>query len=234
MDDVLKLMYGYYCEFRDNPGVERSGELKRLVNYLTKACAIAAERSVDQRFDRAAVSSDPGSSGSCSPIRVFVSYSHQDAKYLKKDSLVGFLAGLDDEGFSFWHDEWIPGGHLWDDRIRKELEAADIALILVSQAFLNSKYCTKVEVVQSLKKRKEDGLVVFPVILSPCDWDKDRYDWLRTTQLEPRDGRTIEGNFNDPGRRKGLYLAILAQLREIGRDIRRSRQATQRGDDRGG
>jgi len=36
IDDVLMLMYGYYCDFRDNPGLEPSGDLKRLDAYLKK------------------------------------------------------------------------------------------------------------------------------------------------------------------------------------------------------
>jgi CheY-like chemotaxis protein len=36
VEDVLKLMYGYYCDFRDNPELEQSGDLERLVTYLNK------------------------------------------------------------------------------------------------------------------------------------------------------------------------------------------------------
>ncbi|MDG4791784.1 hypothetical protein O7626_38880 [Micromonospora sp. WMMD1102] len=36
------------------------------------------------------------------PIRVFVTYSHQDARYLDQDSLLGSLAGLRSEGFEFF------------------------------------------------------------------------------------------------------------------------------------
>ncbi|MGD0961540.1 MAG: hypothetical protein ABSB19_17160 [Methylomonas sp.] len=32
-----------------------------------------------------------------SPIKIFISYSHQDKKYLEKDSLLGFLKGLEQE-----------------------------------------------------------------------------------------------------------------------------------------
>lgn len=31
-------------------------------------------------------------------VKVFVSYSHQDAEYLKDDSLLGFLKGLEKDG----------------------------------------------------------------------------------------------------------------------------------------
>ena len=36
--------------------------------------------------------------------RIFVSYSHQDSKYLQTDSLLGHLQGLRKDGVKFWYD----------------------------------------------------------------------------------------------------------------------------------
>jgi hypothetical protein len=107
-----------------------------------------------------------------STIRVFVSYSHQDAKYVAPDSLLGFLSSLEQDSFEFWHDKNIQTGEIWDNTIKEYIEQADIALVLVSQAFINSPYCLNVEIKRLLEKRKESGLVIFPVILSSCDWEK--------------------------------------------------------------
>ena len=147
--------------------------------------------------------------------RVFVSYSHQDSKYLNKGSLIDYLSGLEREGFEFWYDKKILAGDDWDDEIKQQIEKADIALVLVSQFFLNSKYCTDVEIEKFLQNQVSRGLVVFPVILSHCDWKS--HTWLTKTQFEPRDGRTIERDFKDKGNRDQLYLSILQQLREIGK-----------------
>lgn len=146
--------------------------------------------------------------------RVFVSYSHQDKRYLQPDSLLGFLSGLERDGFNFWHDQRLNVGELWDEIIRAEIENADIALVLVSQALLNSRYCMDVEVGLFLQQRRESGLVIFPLILSPCDWKT--HAWLESTQFEPRDGKSIARHYKDKGSRDELYLKILQQLREIG------------------
>jgi hypothetical protein len=37
-------------------------------------------------------------------IMVFVSYSHQDARYLERDSLLGYLKGLEKDRVEFWTD----------------------------------------------------------------------------------------------------------------------------------
>lgn len=159
---------------------------------------------------------EPGES-----ISVFVSYSHVDAKYLEQNSLLGFISGLERERFDFWHDDRIATGELWDDVIRKEIERADIALILVSQAFLNSRYCQEVEIANFLEEKSAGNLRIFPVILSPCDWKT--HAWLSSTQFLPRGGKTIETNYANPGKRKELFLKILEELRELGRNIRKNR-----------
>ena len=154
-------------------------------------------------------------------VSVFVSYSPQDAKYLAVDSLLGYLRGLEGEKFDFWYDERIQTGELWDDRIRTEIDRADIALILISQAFLNSSYCQRVEIQGFLNNARTRGLKIYPIVLSPCDWQS--HGWLKTTQFQPRNGQTIETDFDSPGKSKDLYLKILQELREFGKSVRDSR-----------
>jgi TIR domain len=149
-----------------------------------------------------------------------VTYSHQDGRYLEKDSLLGYLAGLDREGFEFWDDRRIPTGADWADWIREEMDRSHIAIALVSQAFLNSDYCQNVEISRFLERRKLGGLVVYPIILSPCDWKS--YDWLRSMQYQPPGG-TVEGDYRGKAKREGLFLELLEELRGLGAKIRADR-----------
>ena len=159
--------------------------------------------------------------GANEPVRVFISYSHQDSRYLEEDSLLGYISGLERDCVTFWHDQRLNAGDLWDEVIKAEIDRADIALVLVSQGFLNSRYCRDQEVTRFLQRRKDSGLRIFPIVLSPCDWKS--HSWLAATQFEPRNGKTISRNFKDRGRREELYLQILEQLRTIVHDIRSSR-----------
>jgi class 3 adenylate cyclase len=144
--------------------------------------------------------------------RVFVSYSHRDPEYLGSDSLLGFLRGLEaEEGVEFWTDERLEAGTFWDDEIQKRLRDSDIALVLVSQSFLDSSYCSSVEMSTFLGRCREEGLIIFPVILSPCEWE--RHEWLASRQFLPSGGETIEEHYGDPGRRKRLFLKIRQELR---------------------
>jgi TIR domain len=155
-------------------------------------------------------------------IRVFISYSHRDSKYLEGESLLGFLQGLRNEGFEFWHDKRIATGELWDDRIREEITRTDLVLALVSQSFLNSQYIQNVEVSAFLKARRDAGLVIFPIIVSPCDWKSQ--EWLAATQFQPRGGGSIERDFRTRGKRDELFLEILREIRTHGQAIRARRK----------
>ena len=160
--------------------------------------------------------SKPRAIGSSKAVNVFVTYSHKDKKYLSDNSLLGFLKGLEREDFSIWFDTRLEAGTLWDDEIKKQMEAADIVVALISQSFLNSDYCQNTEMRLFLEKRREAGLVILPIIIAPCDWRS--FGWLSATQFEPRDGKTIETDYKDRGKRDGLFLKILERLRALGKD----------------
>jgi class 3 adenylate cyclase/predicted ATPase len=157
------------------------------------------------------------------PVRIFVSYSHSDAEYLGEKSLLGFLHGLQREGAEFWTDERIGAGDKWDDEIRSRISQTDIALVLVSQSFLDSEYCSSVEIAGFLERSRDSGLVIVPVILSACEWE--RHSWLRSTQYLPGSGQTIEEHYLDPGARKRLFLTIRSSLRDQMDRLRQARQA---------
>jgi class 3 adenylate cyclase/predicted ATPase len=160
-------------------------------------------------------------------VRIFVSYSHRDSQYLGDTSLLGFLKGLErEEEVEFWDDRELQGGMLWDDAIKEQLRASDIALVLVSQSFLDSRYCSDVEMASFLARCREEGLILFPVILSPCDWE--RQEWIASRQFLPESGKTIEEHFTDDGLRKRLFLRIRTELRGAIARARETREARAR------
>ena len=147
-------------------------------------------------------------------ITIFVSYSHQDSAYLQNDSLLGFLKGLEKEGIAFWTDQQIRPGELWDTVIKDHLQKAEMALVLVSQAFLDSDYCQNVEIEHFLAQKSH----LIPIILSPCEWRRHR--WLSERQFLPGGNETLEEHYTEPGRRKALFLKIRKALRERAELIR--------------
>lgn len=159
-----------------------------------------------------------------STVRLFVSYSHRDPEYLGPDSLLGFLKGLErDENVEFWTDERIEAGTAWDDEIKARLRDSDIAVVLVSQAFLDSRYCRDVEMETFLERCRNEGMIVFPIILSACEWE--RHAWIASRQFLPGGNETIEEHYTAPGPRKRLYLKIRQELRSAIARARANRAA---------
>src|SRR5262245_17552799 len=94
---------------------------------------------------------------------VFVSYSHKDEVW--KDRLVSQLnvAGLEGQ-FATWQDRLIAGGDDWFHEIRQAIEAASIAVLLVSADFLNSEFIRTHEVPRLLQRREADGVRLIPLL----------------------------------------------------------------------
>jgi hypothetical protein len=139
---------------------------------------------------------------------------------------LGFLKGLEREDVEFWWDDRIAAGGEWDEEIKARLRDSQIALVLVSQAFLDSDYCRNVEIHELLRLSKKEGLIIFPIILSACEWNKT--DWLQSLQFIPGGDETIEEQYTDSGRRKRLFFEIRQKLRERVEDIRSARALLER------
>ena len=151
-------------------------------------------------------------------VQVFICHSKHNHRYLNDDSLLGYLKGLENDGIAtFWYDERIVTGDLWDDEIKAHISDSVIALVLVSQWLLNSKYVMNEEIPRFLKKRREDGMVIFPVILSACDWQS--HDWLAKTQFLPKGDKNVESHYRSRGFREQLFLEVLQDLRRQIRTI---------------
>ncbi len=118
-------------------------------------------------------------------LKVFVSYSHVDEKL--KDALVRHLKPLERMNLiTEWHDRKLLAGDTWGDEINRNLEEADIVLLLVSIDFINSKYCYDVELDRALERHAEKACRVVPIILRGCLWQHTPFAKL---QALPRDGK---------------------------------------------
>jgi hypothetical protein len=97
---------------------------------------------------------------------VFISYSHEDKKYL--DLLETHLGPLRREGVvDYWADTRIVPGSDWKVEIGKALSAAKVAVLLVSPKFLDSDFIANDELPELLTAAEKRGTVIIPLILSP-------------------------------------------------------------------
>lgn len=125
---------------------------------------------------------------------VFVSYSHRDEKW--KDLLKPHLLMLEKaDRLTIWDDRKIDAGDTWYDEIKNAMEDAEVAVCLISADYLASDFCVKEEIPYLLERRKNNGLVLIPILIRPCAWKA--IDWLKAIQMLPRDGKSVAVNFKD-------------------------------------
>jgi len=103
-----------------------------------------------------------------SPRRMFVSYSHKDRQL--KDELLSELTQLEEDGvLQIWHDRNITPGERWKDKINRNLQDAEIVLLLISENFLESEVC-KTEMQNALRLEDQGRILVIPIVLKPVEW----------------------------------------------------------------
>lgn len=119
--------------------------------------------------------------------KLFFSYSHVDEGM--RDQLEVQLSMLKRQGIiETWHDRRIGAGQEIDASISRNLEDADIILLLVSPNFLASDYCYDREMLRAMSRHGAGEAIVIPIILRACDWHPAPFGKLNAT---PPDGRPI-------------------------------------------
>src|SRR6266487_2927035 len=102
--------------------------------------------------------------------KVFISYSHKDAKYLERLQI--HLADFSRRGMvDLWSDQKITPGAVWRAEIEQAIATASVAVLLVSADFLASQFIVENELPQLLSAASGVGTVILPVILSPCQYE---------------------------------------------------------------
>ena len=161
------------------------------------------------------------------PLRLFLSYSRKDKKYVEE--LRKALKPAEQNGLiQPWYDGEITAGEEWKALIEQRLRDADIIVCQLSRDFLDSEFCVMKELETAIQRREagEAGLVAY--VLHDCDWKETK---VAKFQILPSEAKAIDGRSN-----KHKYWteiadgikAVAKKLREQGpmRSARERRRAT--------
>ena len=105
--------------------------------------------------------------------KVFISYSHKDARYLER--LHKHLALFEQTGkVEAWDDTKIVPGTVWRKEIEKAIKSSKVAILLVTADFLASKFIAEDELPPLLATAQVGGATILSVILKPCGFEFTR------------------------------------------------------------
>ena len=122
--------------------------------------------------------------------KIFISYSHKDKSWEKR--LKEQLDVLALEGhFSVWDDRQIEPGDDWFPEIERELDQADVAVMLISASFLTSTFIRTEEVPKLIQRREQEGMRLIPLVIKPCAWQG--VPWLAAIQGGSEDNFVLAG-----------------------------------------
>jgi hypothetical protein len=121
---------------------------------------------------------------------IFISYSHKDNR--EKEKLLTQLGVLQNAGFiDVWSDSRIEAGEDWQRAMEQAMAAAKVAILFITANFLTSPFILREEIPKLLKRRKQEGLIIFPLIAKDCPWKQ--ISWLTEMDVRPKDGMPIWG-----------------------------------------
>jgi hypothetical protein len=103
--------------------------------------------------------------------RVFISYSHEDDRWRER-LVMALKPYARSEQVELFDDRSIQPGADWRQTLDTEVARANVAVLLVTSAFLASDFIAKAELPRILARAKEGGLTVVWVPVSASAWDQ--------------------------------------------------------------
>ena len=147
------------------------------------------------------------------PIRIFISYAHKDETFRQKLEVrlksIGRVVSIE-----YWSDPKILAGARFEDDIFKQLETADVVILLISPDFMASDYCFSIEMGKALKKYEETGRgVPVPIVVRPePTWTHHK---IGQHQALPKHATAISKWNDEDDAWESVSEGLLALLRDI-------------------
>jgi flagellar biosynthesis GTPase FlhF len=149
-----------------------------------------------------------------SPLKTFIIYAHEDVQF--RMGLEKFLRHLVRmKKVDLWSDKEIKPGEAWDEVIQKNLQEAELVLMLVSVDFYNSEYIQETEFEQVKERRKRGEVLLVPILVRSCP----SYELIKDLQWLPSNATPIGEWLNQDA----AYTSVANDIEVLVEDVLRQR-----------
>jgi hypothetical protein len=154
-------------------------------------------------------------------VKVFLSYAPQDEPLQKEFD--EHLGAVKREGLvEVWSDRQILPGSERNAEIAQRLEEADLILLLISPAFLNSIYCYEKEMRSAIEQHEAGAARVVPIILRHCHWELTPFAKLQGLPF----GMRPVASWTTRGRRDAVWTEVAKAIYRVAKECASHRAAT--------
>lgn len=190
-NDILEAINSGYISLSSQKQINEYLELEQIIAFKTLLSIISeisrsdepTKSFQDYLIKDGYIVQNPGHS------QVFISYSHEDKKLLERIK-VHLKPYVKKGEMDLWDDTKIKPGMLWRDEIKKALDSAKVAVLLVSADFLASDFIVDSELPPLLSAAELEGTLIIPVILKPCAFSDSKLEQFQSINppSEPLNG----------------------------------------------
>jgi hypothetical protein len=154
--------------------------------------------------------------------KVFLSYSHWDQRWA--GPLLTHLRAIADN-VDVWSDAEIRPGENWTAEVTRAVSSADVAILLVSAAYLASKFIVREELPAILESASQGRTQVLPVMVSPAFYEASPLSKLQFVN-NPNRPLSSMNSIEQEQVFTELARVIQQRLPELARPTRPDRMAT--------
>lgn len=120
-----------------------------------------------------------------SKVRIFVSYSHDDERWVRDKyahAIIPWLQRMLRKRAEFWFDRTgLIAGDEFKSIIERQIDESQIAILLISPSFFASAFIEEVELPRIVARGQQ--LVVIPILVEPAEWQETTF--LASRQFLP-------------------------------------------------
>jgi hypothetical protein len=126
-------------------------------------------------------------------ITIFYSYAHVDWQ-MQKNLHQALKALKRTRRFEVqeWYDGCIRPGSEWGPTIIENLKHADVILLLLTPAFIDSKYCYEKELEYALQRHRQGVVRVIPILLRDVAWRDRKFSPFQAIPRGPRGAKPVD------------------------------------------